>query len=111
MFDELRQVEDILTEFQQRKKDLMFEINQRILKEDKVYYNLEALNAKIADIGGETLKMENIVKSICGDRRLLVPDEQEPMQFECIKVIFVDRHCLDILVQLNVWILKHHMVI
>ena len=90
MVDELKQVEDILTEFTMRKKDLMFEINQRIKEEDKVLNNLELLNSKISDIGVETIKMENCVRSICGDRTLLVPQDQEPLPFECIKVLKIN---------------------
>ena len=89
MTDELRQVEEILTEFNMKKKDLMFDINQRIVSEDKALRKLDLLNSKISEIGSESVKLETSIRSICGDRSLLVPEEEQIEPFACIKVLFI----------------------
>jgi predicted nuclease with TOPRIM domain len=86
--DELRQVEDILTTYTNRKKELVNEINGFVKRQDKIMETLNVLDDRISLIGDQTVKVEKTIRSIKGDSALLQNIEEEPAPNSCIKVFF-----------------------
>jgi hypothetical protein len=62
----LRQVEDILTKYTLRKKELTNDINSIIRREDKISLLMDELDSRIGTIGDHTIKVEKTIRSIKG---------------------------------------------
>ncbi|KAJ2992182.1 Mitochondrial fission protein, partial [Globomyces sp. JEL0801] len=64
--DELRQVEEILTKFTVRKKELVNDLNRTVKREDRITVLLESLDERINAIGDQTVRVERKVRNIKG---------------------------------------------
>ncbi|KAI9096136.1 hypothetical protein DFS34DRAFT_155403 [Phlyctochytrium arcticum] len=64
--DELRQIEDLLTDLMRRKHSLRTRLKRTVEKEETVNQVLEELDEKIGSIGDETLTFEHTVRSLKG---------------------------------------------
>ncbi|TPX55307.1 hypothetical protein PhCBS80983_g05424 [Powellomyces hirtus] len=64
--DELRQIEDLLTDLGRRKQDLSVKLKRVVNKEDKVNGLLEELDDKIGCIGDESQSFERTIRTLKG---------------------------------------------
>ncbi|KAI8898925.1 WD40-repeat-containing domain protein [Globomyces pollinis-pini] len=87
--DELRQVEEILTKFTVRKKELVNDLNRTVKREDRITVLLESLDERINAIGDQTVRVERKVRNIKGESAIMIVEEEEPEETNiCLKTYF-----------------------
>ncbi|KND04708.1 uncharacterized protein SPPG_00417 [Spizellomyces punctatus DAOM BR117] len=72
--DELRQIEDLLTELGRRKHELSGKLKRVVEKEDKVNQMLDDLDARISSIGDETMSFERTIRTLKGRSASIAAD-------------------------------------
>ncbi|KAJ3181347.1 Mitochondrial fission protein [Gaertneriomyces sp. JEL0708] len=91
--DELRQIEDLLTELDRRKRDLTGRLKRLVDREEKVQVLLDDLDSKIGSIGDETITFERTIRTLKGRSAAItdVETEEEPTKIPpdtCFKTLY-----------------------
>ncbi|TPX34607.1 hypothetical protein SeMB42_g07297 [Synchytrium endobioticum] len=97
--DQLRQIEDMLTELNRRRVEVIQRLRQIADREDIVNELLEDLDLRIASIGHESARFERNIRSIKGDSAALDIDiAPKTLPNTCLKTLFGFKdtvECLD----------------
>ncbi|TPX30451.1 hypothetical protein SmJEL517_g06005 [Synchytrium microbalum] len=97
--DQLRQIEDMLTELNRRKGEVIQRLRQVADREEKVNELLEDLDARVASVGDESARFERKIRSIKGDSAALDVDATpRTLPNTCLKTLFGHEdtvECLD----------------
>ncbi|KAJ3032709.1 Mitochondrial fission protein, partial [Rhizophlyctis rosea] len=93
--EELRQIEDLMTELTRRKHDLTSKLKRVVDREDKVNSLLDDLDRRVGSIGDQTASFERTIRKLKGDSSAIIADVQEATEDKpelppsaCIKTLY-----------------------